>query len=88
MSATRFFSSFFSSNESSSDLLHEMKSETERETERETEPMSVQSAIVRTLADAIKHHEAQGDAADGLREQLVEEMDRLDSCRMPVASTR
>lgn len=80
MSATRFFSSFLSSNESSSDLLNEMKSE--------SEPMSVQSAIVRTLADAIKHHEAQGDAADGLREQLVEELDRLDSCRMPAAAPR
>lgn len=80
MSATRFFSSFTSSNESSADLLSEVKSE--------SEPLSVQSAIVRTLADAIKHHEAQGDAADGLREQLVEEMDRLGSCRMPAATPR
>ncbi|HSY23648.1 MAG TPA: hypothetical protein VK841_16085 [Polyangiaceae bacterium] len=54
----------------------------------ESEPLSVQSAIVRTLADAIKHHEAQGDAADGLREQLVEEMDRLGSCRIQAATPR
>jgi hypothetical protein len=80
MSATRFFSSLVSSNESSSDLLSEMKNE--------SEPLSVQSAIVRTLADAIKHHEAQGDAADGLREQLVEEMDRLGSCRIQAATPR
>ena len=79
MSATRFSSSFMS-NESSSDLLSEMKNE--------SEPLSVQSAIVRTLADAIKHHEAQGDDADGLREQLVEEMDRLGSCRIQAATPR
>jgi hypothetical protein len=60
------------------------------ETADESEPQSVraQSAIVRTLADAIAHHEASGDAAEGLREQLVEEMDRLGSCRLEAAAAR
>jgi hypothetical protein len=72
MSSIRFASNLPSSDESS----------------RDGEPHSVraQSAIVRTLADAIAHHEASGDAADGLREQLVEEMDRLGSCRLEAAA--
>lgn len=36
-----------------------------------------QTAIVRALADALQHHTAAGDAADSLREQLVEELARL-----------
>ncbi len=75
MSSTRSFSNLPSSHQ---------------ETSGEGEPQSVraQSAIVRTLADAIAHHEASGDAADGLREQLVEEMDRLGSCRLEAAAAR
>jgi hypothetical protein len=44
-------------------------------------PSSVraQSAVVRTLADTIEHLVARGDtAADGLRAQLVEELERLE----------
>jgi hypothetical protein len=36
-----------------------------------------QSAIVRSLEDAIEHLVARGDSADGLHEQLVEELERL-----------
>jgi hypothetical protein len=36
-----------------------------------------QAAIVRALADALEHHIASGDAADSLRDQLVEELARL-----------
>ncbi|MGD0675455.1 MAG: hypothetical protein ABSC94_08555 [Polyangiaceae bacterium] len=36
-----------------------------------------QSAIVRTLLDALERFTASGDTADGLREQIVEELDRL-----------
>ena len=36
-----------------------------------------QTAIVRTLADALKHHTASGETADGLRKQLMEELSRL-----------
>jgi hypothetical protein len=36
-----------------------------------------QTAIVRALADALKHHTARGDATESLREQLVEELARL-----------
>jgi hypothetical protein len=38
-----------------------------------------QTAIVRTLADALKRHEASGEvaAADSLRAQLIEELSRL-----------
>jgi hypothetical protein len=38
---------------------------------------SAQSAIVRTLADTIEHFAARGDTAEGLREQLVQELERL-----------
>ncbi len=52
------------------------------------EPASVraQSAIVRTLADALAHHS--GEAEDGLRQQLDEELDRLDSQLLEAASVR
>ena len=36
-----------------------------------------QSAVVRTLSDAIAHLSARGDAAEGLREQLADEETRL-----------
>lgn len=36
-----------------------------------------QTAVVRALADALKHHTARGDAAESLREQLIEELARL-----------
>jgi hypothetical protein len=36
-----------------------------------------QTAIVRTLADALKHHTASGEAGDSLRKQLMEELSRL-----------
>jgi hypothetical protein len=36
-----------------------------------------QSAVVRSLRDAIEYLAARGDSADGLREQLVEELERL-----------
>jgi hypothetical protein len=38
---------------------------------------SAQFAIVRTLKDTLERLTARGDAADGLREQLVEELERL-----------
>ncbi len=45
-------------------------------------PASVraQSAIVRTLADALEQLALPGDLALGLREQLAEELARLGSC--------
>ena len=46
----------------------------------EEEPVSsvrAQSAVIRTLVDAIERLNARGDAAEGLREQLVEELARL-----------
>jgi hypothetical protein len=50
-----------------------------------TRAYSAQSAVVRTLADTIEQLAARGDAADGLREQLVEEIERL---RMHQADAR
>jgi hypothetical protein len=43
-------------------------------------PSSVraQSAIVRSLEDAIEHLAARGDSAEGLHEQLIEELERLE----------
>jgi hypothetical protein len=42
-------------------------------------PSSVraQSAVVRTITDTIERLTARGDAAEGLHEQLVEELERL-----------
>ena len=40
--------------------------------------LRAQTAIVRSLADALKHHAARGDAtASSIREQLAEELARL-----------
>jgi hypothetical protein len=36
-----------------------------------------QSAVVRSLRDTIERLAARGDSADGLHEQLVEELERL-----------
>jgi len=40
--------------------------------------MRAQSAVVRTLADTIERLVARGDDADGLREQLAQELERLE----------
>jgi hypothetical protein len=45
--------------------------------ERRTSSVRAQTAIVRTLADALRHHTASGEAAQSLRQQLVEEVSRL-----------
>jgi hypothetical protein len=52
-------------------------------------PSSVraQSAIVRSLEDAIERLVARGDSADGLQEQLVEEVKRLE-LQQAAAETR
>jgi hypothetical protein len=50
--------------------------------------LRAQSAIVRTLADALAHHTGSGDAEDGLRQQLDEELDRLGSQLLEAASVR
>ncbi len=44
-----------------------------------------QSAVVRTLSDAIEHLTASGSATDGLREQLAEEVSRLQRQRDELA---
>jgi hypothetical protein len=44
----------------------------------EAPSIRAQSAVVRTLVDAIAHMTAAGDSADGLREQLQEELHRLE----------
>ena len=45
--------------------------------ERRSSSVRAQTAIVRTLADALRHHTASGEAAQSLRQQLVEEVSRL-----------
>ncbi len=48
----------------------------------EAPSIRAQSAVVRTLVDAIAHMDAAGDPADGLREQLMEELHRLEEARL------
>lgn len=52
---------------------------TSRATVTDDEPSSVraQSAVVRSLADALEHLAARGGSTDGLREQFAEELSRL-----------
>jgi hypothetical protein len=45
--------------------------------EQPVSSVRAQTAVVRTLADALKHHTASGEAADSLRKQLMEELSRL-----------
>lgn len=74
---------------SSSTFVTSMRSSSERRPPsvpaREADPkrsspapsVRAQTAIVRALADALERHIASGEAAESLREQLVEELARL-----------
>lgn len=48
----------------------------------EAPSVRAQSAVVRSLVDAIEHLTATGDSAEGLREQLMEEIHRLEEARL------
>jgi hypothetical protein len=48
----------------------------------EAPSVRAQSAVVRSLEDAIEHLSAAGGSTDGLREQLLEEISRLEAARL------
>jgi hypothetical protein len=48
----------------------------------EAPSVRAQSAVVRSIEDAIEHLTAAGGSAEGLREQLMEEIHRLEEARL------
>jgi hypothetical protein len=48
----------------------------------EAPSVRAQSAVVRSLVDAIEHITAAGGSAEGLHEQLLEEIHRLEEARL------
>jgi hypothetical protein len=48
----------------------------------EAPSVRAQSAVVRSLVDALEHLTATGGSTDGLREQLIEEINRLEEARL------